>query len=184
MRKIKILVLAGLTLFACSCAQISVKKDEISNKSVMNMNITITANDYSLIGYIQMELIREADKNNYGPVQLKLTIHPVKRLQIFDDIINIKLDDKVYKLKMKSITSDILSTLTGSRDLSNLGIGFNDTRGFGLSPTVMLTKDIEKEMLKAKSIMFTITSGSEFALFKFSNNDIKNIQKFITFRVE
>jgi hypothetical protein len=184
MRRISSIVLIGLTIIACSCTQISVKKDEIGNKSVLNMKIVIAPEDRALIGYVQIEFIREVTKNNYDPIQLKLNIYPNKRFQIFDNIINIKIDDKVYKLKMESITSDILSNLTGSKNLSNLGIGINDTSGSGLSPIVKLTKEIEKEILNAKSIKFTITSGSEFSLFKFSNSEIINIKKFITYKID
>jgi hypothetical protein len=184
MHRIYIIALIWLTIIACGCTQISVKKDEISNRSILNMKIIIAPDDYTFMGTSRIEFTRELVKNNYSPIQLKLELHSVKRFQLFDDVINLKIDNTVYKLKMKSITSDILSGLAGAKNLSNLGIGFNDTRGVGLSPTVKLTQEVEKALSNAKSIMFTITNGSEFVLFKFTNNDIKSIKKFISYKID
>jgi hypothetical protein len=166
----------------CSCAQITVKNDEINNKTILNMKMLIRAKEYTLVNYIEIEFIREITKQLYEPIQLKLNIHPIKRFQIFDDIVNVKIDDKVYKLKMKSVTADILSNLTGSKSSSDISLDINGIRGNGLSPTIKLTKEIEKVMLNAKTIMFSITSGPEFALCKFNENDIKNIKRFITYK--
>lgn len=172
-----------LIMVAYGCTRISVKNDEISNKSVVNMNIIVRPGDYTFMGTSRLEFSREVIKNMYDPIQIKLNLYPARRFQVFDDTINIKINDKVFKLKMRSIASDILSDLTGSK-FSNFSVGFNDTRGVGLSPVITLTKEIESEMLNAKSIKFTITSGSEFALFKFTDADIENIKKFISFRID
>lgn len=184
MHRMYIIALIGLTIIACGCTQITVKKDEISNRSILNMKMIIAPDDYTFMGTSRIEFTREVVKNNYSPIQLKLELHSVKRLQLFDDIINLKIDETVYKLKMSSITSDILSGLTGAKNLSNMGIGFSDTRGVGLSPTVKITQEVEKSLSNAKSIMFTITSGSEFALFKLSGNDVENIKKFISYKID
>jgi hypothetical protein len=181
MKKIGAIFYAGMLLIA-GCSSISVTRDEINDKSLIKMKIGNTPNDYSLAGYVETEFMREVDKNTYGPIQMKLTIHPMRDFQVFDSILNLKIDDRVYKLPMRSLTSDILSTLAGAGGASAINLGSGIGRS-SLEPVAQLTRDMEKEMLGAKSIMYSLTSGTEFAMIKFTGGDMESIREFISYRV-
>ena len=184
MYKTTLAVLICLLLISGGCAQITVKKDEINNKTLISLSMRNRATDYTLVNFTEVKFTREVSGQSYGPIQLYLSIYPVKKFQIFDNTVNFKIDDKVFKLAMKSIASDLLSNLIGTKNLSGVNIGINDRSTSSLSPTIKLSKEIEKEMMNAKTIMFSVSSGSEFALIKFNDNDIENIKKFITYKIE
>jgi hypothetical protein len=184
-------MLAGTFLVGCFSGQIKTRKDEFTGKTVATVDYSgVSSEEKGVFSDFNadFEFVREFDAKTEGSY-VNVKIRTAMNAKDLESKCFIKVDDKTFDLNAgdrKSINiTEVTETTTYKADKAG-AVDF--TKGNKnseisdqykeLSGKIVLSKEFKDAVLKSKSILFRLYSGTNPATFKLSDEWIVNLKQF------
>jgi hypothetical protein len=191
MKRLLMFMCIGSFLVGCFSGQIKTRKDEFTGKTVATVNYGVVSSEEKNVFSdfnADFEFVREFDAKTEGSY-VNVKIRGAVNAKDLESKCFIKVDDKTFDLfagNRKSVNiTEVTETTTYQADKAgavDFTKGHKDTEISDqykeMSGKIMLSNEFKDAILKGKSVLFRLYSGTDTATFKLSDEWVENLKKF------